>query len=864
MIKHTLVFFFFCIFASANDKPVLAGPEGQKAFDDLGLYYQKEDKVPPYLKQIENLNSKDSTVSISAGKYLHALLAQMFEDETNSRAVFKSQPFWGKGPISIAREFRKTVAEALGKHAKTKAAFPAVSWLLDVEKSPQNQEQAVIILSRIRDKESTSILVDILKKPHTNYFICQEALKGIIERKPDNLNELLLKFSNHYRNDLRKTAVEALKKQNVSVPAFQPEKAFTPELENSIKEISLIMKPLPDNAEFGKFQYKTGVSYGDGEGNMEEEKFDVYGWKYKEGNKIKILNWFDNIIEADSIVKEELMPISKAVTKLLESRSLSNSFDAMDVLSRKGGLTGQFQPRFISEPEIRVSVWAFQKGLKKDAARLLFPRLNNMGDERWLKWATRDLFAHPIHQEMLELFSHNRDYEETLKLAETLSSPFFKEYQYHDRAVELAKQIKVRKDVDFKTLFLPDEKMWKKIKSTMSREDQIKFHADRLRLLNCFQFSQPGGVNYRDPQSANAGYRYDKNEPVINPYNELLDMKITLAELPVLVPYLGDENFMLTFSYWRDFHPNRTFHQVNWAVAKIIDDAAKSNLSELNAYYRKNDSEKKQHIENIIDWCLKNKHLTRKELIFKTMKETEDWNQFQSNAEEALKLKYPELLNALFNGFGKFPKNQDDLMEFLCKTNSKDAVNFANSKMGKDDKVDFWASLILVGHSEGEYQKKGLKFLKNMLADKDGSHWYPRAALPLLKSNSENAKKLACEILKKERFDMTFGGSIIVHNFLLEKRKEALDFMIEGLKSEKSGRYQDSIKGDDFVEHLRTMTKKEFNFDSEWPKEKKTKAREEICQWLSIQFKAISEGKEHELIKTPPRIYHAEWMLDAP
>jgi len=41
---------------------------------------------------------------------------------------------------------------------------------------------------------------------------------------------------------------------------------------------------------------------------------------------------------------------------------------------------------------------------------------------------------------------------------------------------------------------------------------------------------------------------------VINPFNELRKLKLKVKEIPVLIPYLADENYMPTFSYWRDFH----------------------------------------------------------------------------------------------------------------------------------------------------------------------------------------------------------------------------------------------------------------------------------------------------------------------
>ena len=74
--------------------------------------------------------------------------------------------------------------------------------------------------------------------------------------------------------------------------------------------------------------------------------------------------------------------------------------------------------------------------------------------------------------------------------------PLFDGYEYQERAKALAEQLPKRQD-DFKTLVLPTPAEWEKLKTTLDRPQQVRYMADRLRLLNCFQWGQPGGVNLR-------------------------------------------------------------------------------------------------------------------------------------------------------------------------------------------------------------------------------------------------------------------------------------------------------------------------------------------------------------------------------
>ena len=83
----------------------------------------------------------------------------------------------------------------------------------------------------------------------------------------------------------------------------------------------------------------------------------------------------------------------------------------------------------------------------------------------------------------------------------------------------------------------------------------------------------------------------------------LKKLSLSVAELSLLVPFLADDSFMPTFGFWRDFHPSRTLHRVNWSVAAIVNEIAGHDLANLKIYDRLDETGKRAHLDRILEWC---------------------------------------------------------------------------------------------------------------------------------------------------------------------------------------------------------------------------------------------------------------------
>jgi hypothetical protein len=438
----------------------------------------------------------------------------------------------------------------------------------------------------------------------------------------------------------------------------------------------------------------------------------------------------------------------------------------------------------------------------------------------------------------------------------------------------LARQLP-RRTEDFKTFKLPKPDEWKTLQGKLSRPEQIKFLADRLRLLNCWQWGQPGGVNYEDEQYCDPDSKGDKSgKVVINPYNELRKMKLQIADLPTLVPYLADEDYMLVFSYWRDFHPSRTLHQVNWAIAGLLNETAKRDLAELATFTSLDEAGRKKHLDRLLAWCKANAGKTREELLLDTLAKARG-RAFLSAANELVADKNVKALPILLERMKEWKDNPGEIVRLCYGLDSAGAVKPARDWLrSQDEETRFYAALILLRHGD-KAQAEGLEPLKEVLAKDDGSYYYPRAIDDLLGTKSEVAMTLASAILRKSRFHSEFNSGEILRRLFLAGRQEALNYAVSQLDnteeaSTSSGIYKGkevqrkNTRGDGIAGQIAEWRIDDWKFETLAADEERKAKREQLKPWLREQFACIKKGEKPQMRTEIRPLHHAEWHVDAP
>ena len=898
--------------AFAQDAPAPAVPPGtnpsQRATDDLKAYYADPNTVPPFADAIGHLLDSDEAVRTSSGKYLAALLEQAYADQLAGRAPSKSLPFWGGGVENTAVELRKQIAQKFAEAGGGEAGLDAAQWLLDKEPVIENQMSGLSFVAATNTPRAEAMIRALLATPHHNPGVLTGAIKEAAARKLDVAPDIK-RLCGWYRKAVREAARDAALKLDIKdMPEFKPEEAFAPWLDAEMKAIAAMPYPeIPKDAKWMRFSQardpnegaKT-MSFGGGmvtefkDGKLEVKQLPapkpepgISGWLLEDKDgKLRVMDYFGAIVEIDKTkadakprtFAEEAAVFAKAREHPVNSPEDMNAVQA--VLSIRGGLTGQFEPRYVSSPEAFVAAWSYQAGDKKLAAEIIFPRIDESPDDQEFATQVRELIGKVYNQQMLDAFCEARDYDEAVRIAKHLSEPEFDGYFYQGRAKELAAQLQKRGD-DFTKFRLPAAEDWTKQKAGMSREEQIKFLAEHLRLLNCAQWGQPGDVNYADPQTSGAMNAQDR-KPVINPFNELRAMKMTGAELAVLAPFLMDDDYMLVYSYWRDFHPERHLHRVNWAVEALVNEAAGSKIAQLQDSFTPD--EKKQAVDKVLAWCRENGSKSFESRILDTLSTTKTWGDFAHAASLAIQQKIPAAAPVMEKRLTDFPSNQGDILEMCYDLDSPDAVPFAhdwlaaNGKVGDaswagEDTTRFWcAMMVLRAGKPGAEKPEGLDVMKALLAKENSADWYPFAFDLLMSLKTKEATDIAAGALKKE--NSSGFNTEMARALFLAGRKEALDYLLAWLDNNGDGGTswtsgsggEKTVKletGDNAASAIAGWRTDKYSYDEFRPVEQRRADREKLKQWLKEQFALVQAGKQ-PAISPAGHVQGSHSTLDAP
>jgi len=858
--------------AAAEVQPAMEGPEGRRAFDDLASFYQDATHVPPYREALSQLGASDEAVRRGAGQYLLALIRQSVADESNGRAPWKSLPFFGGGAECAAIEFRKTMVADFGVRACTVEALPAALWLVEEDALVSSQIAGVDVLCAVKDPASEALFSAILARPHPNEAVTVAVLREIGKRRLTRFAPDLRRLSCHYRAFVRRTAREVAELLGIQdLPAYDPEKAFTPWLVEQLDLIrQMVYEEIPATASWVTVEYTDPDRQVDGVPRT--AKFG--GWLLSEDEtNYRIMDWLARVrLWAKKDTKVSPRTWTDEMTVLLAIRAKGGPRDAMQVLSSGGSLTGQFESRNLSLPEALVAAWAYERGDLKSAAAILFPRLDNVPDDRWLVGIARTLLGHDYHLQMLDAFCRDRDYPAAIALAKHLSKPLFDGYYYQPRAKELAAQL-ARRGEDFKTFVLPTREAWDEQKKGMTRKEQVRFLAERLRLLNCIQCFQPGTVNYTDNQHAASesasrqayAARGEKAVAVVNPFVELEAMWLAPAELEVLVPFLADEDFMPTYGFWRNFHPSRDLHRVNRAVTRIVNDAVGYERIDLDKYQGMDEEGRKAYVEELLGWCRDNRGKTRVQVLLEVLASTSDGTQWRTAARELTSQKVMEALPILVKRFENFPQQRGSIVQYCYRMDVSEIVPAARRWIGcGDDAAQFWAALILLTYGDTAWDE-GLDTLKSLIEKDREREWLRKAVEPLCRTRREACLRLACSIFDRAEGERpVLGGERALRALFLAGRQECLDWMLVRLDSDKAtgssiGATVDGkacsraeTESDEVADIVVTWRNDGSRYEAFVTDEERVRRRAELKAWLREQFNHIKAGKKSEIAEEPP------------
>ena len=567
------------VFAQAE--PATDSVAGRLVFENLGAYYANVTRRPAGFDEAKhNLTSDKPEEASSSVEYLMALIDQMEADQTNGRTTnFRHG-------VKYLQATRKSITLDFAKRCLPEHSAAAAKWLL-TSQDRRHAEAARILIGRLDDSVLASVAADALMQRNCRPDNLELLLRETQRRKLNSLKPHTLKLCNHHRTRVRTAARDAATALGIQTlpEAPAPGERFPRELSKAMYLIAgMISTEIPESAKWVSLRSSVPPKPRMGQ----DERFFTPPWRSggwllsRTAAEVHVLDWFgvERTFPSADVILEEVS-LGKHVDRLLKEGSRLQS----------GSAPGNpaAQPKHLRDFEAVVAAWCFVRGDRERAAAIILPRIDECDTDGELLSVATTRLGWFYHQQMLDAFARDRDYQTALQLATHLSKPAFRDFVYHSRCKALAAQLPNRTD-DFTTLKLPTHAEWGELSESMDRKDQIRFLMKRMRLLNSIQRGQPGSVWYSVDQTAvpisslppmgtlQLIVARPEAVSVINPYVLLRGMQLNKEELLLLSTWLNDEDYVLCYGFWRDFDPGRQLHRVNWVVAELINKAVGQEL----------------------------------------------------------------------------------------------------------------------------------------------------------------------------------------------------------------------------------------------------------------------------------------------
>lgn len=523
-----------------------------------------------------------------------------------------------------------------------------------------------------------------------------------------------------------------------------------------------------------------------------------------------------------------------------------------------------------------LSYWLYTKG-EINLSKQLLPT-DTFHNDRNLT----STFGAIYYDAMLSAYSYERNYQKAIAMGSHLSGEVFNGYKYQKEAIALALQLKNNPE-DFRTFLLPDSLDWMALKQKLNRQDQIIYLAERLRLLNCIQPGQPAWIGYGMYQfsipyseSRKLSISYwdrDAKYEVINPFSELIEMKLNMRETELLLPYLLSNDYIASYSYFRDFMPERTLHKVSWVVNRLLYEITNKVFFDQHNFDLLPLDQKKAEVEKIQQWCDDNAALSPEERVIKLLRTTDKWADFQKGIQVAKEYKYDSLLPVLvarFNNFsgGFSPTHKGMMSETMYELGNKTYIPAVKawSKNSTDLWVNLWSAMFLLKYDTASYET-AMKELEKILNQDDGTTYYPHAMELLLSRNDQRARRLAEGILDRPEFPRFVDWDYYL-NFIKELLRLKSDYTFDALSKQlnsltpeqfealsKNGRDPHMmVQGDNYVIAVSKLKYGDLpNHYFEEDNTAKLAYRKDLSEWFTAQYKLLKEGKPNELnLKATP------------
>jgi hypothetical protein len=561
----------------------------------------------------------------AAATFLVGVLDQAAKDETSGTAPWQATPFWSAGGENPARNLRRYPAQWLASSNPAVASLPLLRWYLEYDPYPPHQLLAAQALAKLPGPDAAKVRAAVLTS--SNLALVTDLIKQIAGHGERLTPEQLAPLCQHLRLSVRDSARALNRKLGYpEPPPFDPIAAVKSKpIADLMAEVGkLWLDPPPADAQFVVATEQTTL-------RTPPESVVSRGWLLADdGDEVRVYTEFGRVRvmkrsgrdEGNGLKLTGLDPLTLAGEAERIERVRADG-DRSYEFSERGGFRGQFRGTGASVPETLIAYRLYSTGQFELAARVLFPALDTLHRDADLIDRFRYEMGIVAGHRMLVAFAGDRDYSVALKHAEAIAK-HYPDTLLHRYALRLVEELPRRRD-DFAAFALPTLDEWERFCKTSTREQQIDYLCERLRLLNGFQDGQPGGADlhaaqYAEPcgisDDAAWGLRRGRSK-LVNPLNALVGAKPynrrnewapaglrpTAADIPTLSKHLRQDWLMPSVSFHRDFNPPRTVHSTREQIGGIINRTAGFDLCELRRWDKLTPTEVDREIERIDRWA---------------------------------------------------------------------------------------------------------------------------------------------------------------------------------------------------------------------------------------------------------------------
>lgn len=613
---------------TAADPPDARAALNKYYTDPIPYHYGRTPAVAPWKMLVGRLGSKDAGERRAGADSVQKLLALALADERSGKWPLPT-PFWNGRADGPASELRGEVAAKLRDTPPSVELLPVLRWFLENEPDERYFWYVNAVVGKVDGEAADALRAELATKPHSSQTVVVEMFKQVAARNKMLPADTVAALCHHHRADVRSAARAAHERQGGKDPGpFDPVKAVRSD--PVAKVVARLTELLPDLPPADAELVTVTVRYLDDK-SIERQKYEWRGWREKSADGVvRILTTRGRVEsfpdkEKSRLNVEELLPdggrqytpltLTTAVTVApIEPSVLVKMIGAARAKENDGFRIVRSEFDGSTLFQAMLGVWLYRAGQYADAARVLLPALGALDrDEHFVRVVSLRA-GEIVGQKMLVAFIGDRDYPTALKHAERINS-LYPNTQFSGYAKGLTEQLPKRGD-DFTRLKLPTPAEWAELTKKLSRDEQIDFLCERMRLLNCFQSGQPGGYSLYDKQfaepcgmSENAAWGvYKGKTEVINPFAELLGhydpneakgMSLTRKDIPRLSKYLRDDWYMPTVGFHRDFFPDRHLASTRPLFVDAINRLAGKDVCKIDEWANLTPAEIDKRIEQI-------------------------------------------------------------------------------------------------------------------------------------------------------------------------------------------------------------------------------------------------------------------------